>query len=162
MILRVNLQLFASDEKTEKPSPKKRRDAREEGQILQSKEISTVVILFSCFFGLRIFGGFITNQLQQFMLDVFSEINNIDVLLNPNNLMVNLLKILTVFLVVVSPILGVAFLSSLIISYFQVGFLFTSKTLKLKLNRLNPIEGFKKIFSKRALVELLKSILKIC
>lgn len=161
MILRVNLQLFASDEKTEKPSPKKRRDAREEGQILQSKEISTVVILFSCFFGLRIFGGFITNQLQQFMLDVFSKINNIDVLLNPNNLMVNFLKILTVFLVVVSPILGVAFLSSLIISYFQVGFLFTSKTLKLKLNRLNPIEGFKKIFSKRALVELLKSILKI-
>ena len=55
----------------------------------------------------------------------------------------------------------VAFLSSLIVNYAQVGFLFTTKTLKIKLNRLNPIEGFKKMFSKKALVELVKSILKI-
>ncbi|MDR7856253.1 flagellar biosynthesis protein FlhB [Tissierella sp.] len=161
MILKINLQLFASDEKTEKPSPKKRRDAREEGRVLQSKEINTVVILFSCFFGLKLFGGFITNQLEQFMMDIFSEISSIETFLNPNNLMINSLKILTLFLIVISPILAVAFLSSLIINYFQVGFLFTSKTLKIKFDRLNPVEGFKKIFSKRALMELLKSILKI-
>ena len=159
MILKLDLQLFS--EKTEKPTPKKRRDAREEGQILQSKEINTVVILFSCFIGLKVFGGFMSEQLKKFMVDIFSEINNTDVFLNYNNLMINFLKILTVFIVVSAPILVVAFLSSLIINYFQVGFLFTNKTLKIKLNRLNPIEGFKKIFSKRALMELVKSILKL-
>ncbi|WMM26606.1 flagellar biosynthesis protein FlhB [Tissierella sp. MB52-C2] len=159
MILKLNLQLFS--EKTEKPTPKKRRDAREEGQIFQSKEINTVVILFSCFIGIKIFGGFISGQLKKFMVDIFSEINNTDIFLNYNNLMINFLKILIVFVTISSPILIIAFLSSLIINYFQVGFLFTNKTLKIKLDRLNPIEGFKRIFSKRALMELVKSILKL-
>lgn len=159
MILKLNLQLFS--EKTEKPTPKKRRDAREEGQIFQSKEINTVVILFSCFIGIKIFGGFISGQLRKFMVDIFSEINNTDIFLNYNNLMINFLKILIVFVTISSPILIIAFLSSLIINYFQVGFLFTNKTLKIKLDRLNPIEGFKRIFSKRALMELVKSILKL-
>lgn len=159
MILKINLQLFS--EKTEKPTAKKRRDAREEGQILQSKEVNTVVILFSCFLGLKIFGEFMNENLKKFMIDIFSEISNVETFLNPNNLMVNFLNILTVFILIISPIIMVAFVSSLIINYFQVGFLFTSKTLKIKLNRLNPVEGFKKIFSKRALIELVKSILKV-
>lgn len=161
MILKINLQLFADGEKTEKPSSKKRRDAREEGQILQSKEINTVVSLFACFFGLKVFGGFMNAQLTKFMVDIFREISNVELFMNPNNLMINFLKILTVFSIVSAPVLLVAFLSSLIINYIQVGFLFTTKTLKIKLNRLNPIEGFKKMFSKRALVELVKSILKV-
>ena len=159
MILKMNLQLFS--EKTEKPTPKKRREAREEGQILQSKEINTVVILFSCFLGLKLFGGFMGEQLKNFMIDIFKEISNLEVFLNPNNLMINFLNISVFFITISSPILIVAFLSSLIINYFQVGFLFTTKTLKIKLSRLNPVEGFKKMFSKRALIELVKSILKV-
>lgn len=46
-------------------------------------------------------------------------------------------------------------------NYLQVGFLFTTKPLKIQLNRINPVEGFKRLFSKRALMELLKSNLKI-
>ena len=157
----MNLQLFAEDEKTEKPSAKKRRDAREEGQILQSKEVNTVVILFSCFLALKMFGGFMTTQLSKMMTDIFNRIGNTESLLDPNNLMLNSLKLITIFSIVMAPILMVAFLSSLIINYAQVGFLFTTKTLKIKLDKLNPIEGFKKMFSKRALVDLVKSILKI-
>ncbi len=59
------------------------------------------------------------------------------------------------------PILAIAFIAALTINYLQVGFLFTTKPLKIDLNRINPIEGFKRLFSKRALMELLKSILKI-
>lgn len=161
MIYKMNLQLFSDAEKTEKPSSKKRSDAREEGQILQSKEVNTVVILFSCFLGLKIFGGFMTNQLSKLMTEIFNEIINVEILLDPNNLMINSLKLVVIFAIVIAPVLMVAFFSSLIINYFQVGFLFTTKTLKIKLNRLNPIEGFKKMFSKRALVELVKSVLKV-
>lgn len=159
MILKINLQLFS--EKTEKPTPKKRRDAREEGQVLQSKEINTVVILFSCFLGLRLFGGFMNEELKKFMVNIFAEISNVEIFLDPNNLMRNFLNILKIFIAIISPILIIAFISSIIVNYFQVGFLFTTKTLKLKFNRLNPVEGFKKIFSKRALIELIKSILKV-
>lgn len=161
MILEIDLQLFADSEKTEKPTSRKRRQAREEGQILQSKEINTVVILFSCFLGLKIFGEYMNAQLKLFMIDIFNEINNPEVFINPNNLMTNFLKITTFFAIVSLPILGIAFISALIVNYFQVGFLFTTKTLKIKLSRLNPVEGFKKMFSKRALIELVKSILKV-
>lgn len=161
MIYKMNLQLFADDEKTEKPSSKKRKDAREEGQILQSKEINTVVILFSCFFALKIYGGFMTKQLSNMMSDVFNALGDTEIILNPNNLMLDSLKLITIFSIVMAPILMIAFFSSLVVNYAQVGFLFTTKTLKIKLNRLNPIEGFKKMFSKTALVELVKSILKI-
>lgn len=161
MIERINLQLFSESEKTEKPTPKKRREAREEGQILQSKEINTVVILFSCFLGLKFFGQYFYNLLIKLMADMFILIPNADTLLNPNDLINNSFKLITIFLIIVSPILAIAFISALVVNYFQVGFMFTTKTLQIKLNRLSPVEGFKRIFSKRAIMELFKSIFKI-
>lgn len=160
-MIKINLQLFAEGEKTEQPTPKKRREAREEGQILQSKEINNVVVLFACFLGLKIFGRMISLQLQNFVAITFSEIQDAENFFKLSNLNVNGLKIMTDFGLMVLPILGIAFLSALIINYLQVGFIFTTKTLKIKLNRLNPVEGFKKIVSKRALMELVKSVLKI-
>jgi flagellar biosynthetic protein FlhB len=65
------------------------------------------------------------------------------------------------FLKIILPIFAVAFLTGLITGYSQVGFLFTTKTLQIKLNRLNPLSGLKRIFSVRSLTELIKSIFKI-
>lgn len=161
MEYKINLQLFSEGEKTEEPSAKKRRDAREEGQILQSKEINTVIILFSCFFALKIFGSVMTRELSKLMINMFDILVDPELFLDPNNFMINSLNLLMILTVVIGPLLMVAFFSSLIVNYAQVGFLFTTKTLKIKLNRLNPIEGFKKMFSKKSIVELVKSILKI-
>lgn len=160
-MIEIKLQLFSEGEKTEKPTPKKRREAREDGQIVQSKEINSVVILFACFLGIKIFGGMISFQLQNFLITIFNEIQNVESFFNSDTLNVNGLKIVSTLGLMVLPILGVAFLAALIINYLQVGFLFTTKTLKIKMDRLNPIEGLKKIISKRALMELVKSILKI-
>ena len=96
-----------------------------------------------------------------FRSDVYKTIKNIDIYFYENNLRIGFIKTVTVFIGLVAPILLVAFVSALMINYFQVGFLFTTKPLKIQLNRINPIEGFKRMFSKRALMELLKSILKI-
>jgi flagellar biosynthetic protein FlhB len=161
MELIMNLQLFAEAEKTEKPTPKKRKDAREEGQVLQSKEVNSTFILLIAFLGLKIFGRYLINFLRKFMIDVYSTIENIDELFYENNLMTNFIKILSAFLIIVAPIIFLSFIAGLIINYLQVGFLFTTKPLKIKLNRISPIEGFKRLFSKRALIELVKSILKI-
>ena len=163
MLENINLQLFADEggEKTEDPTHKKRRDAREEGQIVQSKEVNTVVILAACFIGLKMFGKTLINQLNKFMIFIFLKTQNTDLFLSEDNLMVNFLEITAYFAIFVLPILLVAFTSALLVNYAQVGFLFTTKTLKWKLDRLNPVEGFKRLFSKKALMELVKSILKL-
>jgi flagellar biosynthetic protein FlhB len=157
----IDLQLFAESEKTEKPTPKKRRDAREEGQVLQSKEVTSAFMLLATFLGLKVFGKYMLGYLIKFMTNIYKAIENVDKIFYENNLMIGFTKIITAFLGLVTPMLFIAFISALMINYLQVGFLLTTKPLKIKLNRINPIEGFKRLFSKRALVELIKSILKI-
>lgn len=160
MNIKMNLQLF-SGEKTEKPTYKKRMDAREEGQIVQSKEINTVVILFASFLALRFAGGFISKELSNFMVKVFSNLDFYEEILDISRASKNNFEIISIIGILTAPVLFAVFLASLIVTYSQVGFIFTTKPLKWKLDRLNPISGFKRIFSKKALIELVKSVLKI-
>lgn len=72
-----------------------------------------------------------------------------------------LLEVLYLLGRMVLPIMAACFIAALLISYLQVGFVFSGEPLAPKLERLNPVQGFQRIFSKRALVELLKSLLKV-
>lgn len=161
MEFKIQLQLFAEGEKTEKATPKKRREAREEGQVFQSKEISSVFILLISFLAFNILGKFILKNLIELMKYLFSSFQNLDDIFTQDNIRIKFLSIIAVFLKVSSPILITTYFASLIINYLQVGFLFTTKPLEPKFSRINPIEGFKRIFSKKAFVELGKSIIKI-
>ncbi len=62
---------------------------------------------------------------------------------------------------VVLPVMAVAIIGALIANYMQIGFLFTGEPLKFDLKKIDPLKGIKRIFSARALVEFLKSLLKI-
>ena len=159
--LKINLQLFADAEKTEEPTPKRRRDAREEGQVLQSREITAAFILLANFLILRVYGKYFITALMKYMTEIYASIDNIDTYFHQNNLALGFTKTIAVFIALVAPMLFTAFIAALIVNYLQVGFLFTTKPLKIQLNRINPVEGFKRLFSKRALMELLKSNLKI-
>lgn len=161
MKFKFDLQLFADAEKTEKATPKKRKDAREEGQVLQSREVTAVFILLACFLVLKVYGKYLFNFLMKYMVDIYSNIENIENYFIENNLMIGFVKTIAIFMGLIAPILLTAFIAALLINYLQVGFLFTTKPLKIQLNRINPVEGFKRLFSKRALMELLKSNLKI-
>ena len=158
----VNLQLFAdSGEKTEKPTPKKRRKAREEGQVLQSRELTSAIVLLSIFLTLKIAGSFMYEQLiinfKIAYID-FAQVSDLYTLQGIRRLFIDgLLQ----FLKILAPVFAIALITSLASSYAQVGFLFTTKTLAIKFNRINPINGLKKIFSLRSVIELVKSILKI-
>ena len=161
MKIYMDLQLFADTEKTEKPTPKKRRDARREGQVLQSKEVTSAFILIAAVVGIKVLGNYVVNYFINFISEVYSYIGNIDEFYYDNNLRLNLFKVVIAFIRLAGPILAITTFAALAISYLQVGFLFTTKPLIIKFNRLNPVEGFKRLFSKRALVELLKALLKI-
>jgi flagellar biosynthesis protein FlhB len=52
--------------------------------------------------------------------------------------------------------------AGILANYLQVGFLFSTESLKPTFSKIDPIKGFKKLFSIRAMTELVKNILKIC
>ncbi|NLV35169.1 MAG: flagellar biosynthesis protein FlhB [Clostridiaceae bacterium] len=166
MIYKLNLQLFASPgagggEKTEKATPKKRREARKKGQVFQSREISSALVLLFIFIGLKVFGNTIYTEIRGFTIEVLTEYPKLEDLFMPDVLARVFIDGAIVFFKCVGPILLIALLSGIIISYAQVGFLFTIETLKPQLSRISPINGFKRLFSMQGLVNLLKSILKV-
>lgn len=156
----INLQLF-SGEKTEEATSKKKSDAREKGQVFQSKEINTAITLIAVFFGLKTFAHYMLNILLGFTKTIYSNQLFDDGIFTTEGIQLVFYNIIITTALVILPVTAIALVSGLILSYAQVGFLFTTKTMEPKLSKLNPIEGFKKLFSKKSLVELIKSFIKI-
>lgn len=159
-IMRVNLQLFA-DDRTEKATPKKKQDARKKGQVLQSREITSALVLMFIFISLRLFGKNIYNELASYTRKALTEYPQKEELFTFGALSGVFVDVVTVILKATGPILAIALLAGLIGGYAQVGFLFTMDALKMKFGKINPISGFKRIFSMHSAVELVKSIIKI-
>jgi flagellar biosynthetic protein FlhB len=163
MMLTMNLQFFAEDsgagEKTEQPTSRKREKSREEGQVAKSNEITTAFLLIAIFYTLKILGPWAAEQLIIVMREAFTlfKYESLDILLAQQIYLYFVEKMLFVIL----PILGISFIVAFVANIAQVGWKPSLKPLKPKLNRLSPIQGVKRMFSMRTLVELLKSILKI-
>ncbi len=158
MLLQLNLQLFAG-EKTEKATPKKRQDARKKGQTAKSQDISTAAVLLAVFLFLLMAGNYLKTGIFTLFKNSFQDY----MLMDPTsgNLRIIFLSILKNLALYLGPILLVALIAGVAANLAQVGFMFTSEALQPKLEKINPISGFKRIFSIRSIVELVKSLLKI-
>jgi flagellar biosynthesis protein FlhB len=156
----INLQLFA-EEKTEPATPKRRREAREKGQVAKSRELTTAVLLLVTFLTIRIFANSIYTNLSELLQLFLTFPINVEDAVKIGDIINVYASCLWVFAKIMAPILLISALVAIVLNYLQVGFMFTLKPLIPKFNKLNPIEGFKNIVSKNALVELVKSILKI-
>jgi len=165
MIQEIDLQLFArgpgGQDKTEKATPKKRREARKKGQVFQSREITTTIVLLFTFISLRIFGANIYTQLKMFFGKAFTEYPQTEDLYMPGMLARIFIDGILVFFRAAGPVLAISLITGLVVSYAQVGFLFTTETLKPSLSRINPLSGMKRLFSLRSVIELLKAMLKV-
>lgn len=156
--IRIDLQFF-SQEKTEKATPKKREDSRQEGRVAKSQDVNTAIILLFVFMFLWFFGRFLRDDLFLIFEKSFNEYALMGVSEETVSLVMSELTIQAAKIVL--PIFLAAIVGALLSNYMQVGFLFSAKPLMFKLERINPLQGAKRIFSARALVELLKSMLKI-
>ncbi|WNQ13748.1 flagellar biosynthesis protein FlhB [Paenibacillus aurantius] len=155
---RLDLQLF-SGEKTEPATPKKRQEARKKGQVAKSMELPGAFILFFCFLAFILFGGFMKEKYIKLFRVTFHDYMGMEVTIsNVNSLFGNLL---VESLLLLAPIFLVAVLIALVGNYLQIGILFTGDPLLMKFNKINPLEGAKRIFSLRTAVDFLKSILKL-
>jgi len=150
-------------EKTEKATAKKRRDARRKGQVRRSTEVNTAfcaTIMFGLLFA-------IWPWLVEQMMSVFLEIHGTQSVLmvsrglNENEVSGLFIRLLLMFFGAILPLLGTSLVAGVAANVLQVGFMFTTETLKVKLNKLNPVSGLKQMFSPRKLVDLAKNLLKI-
>jgi len=159
LLLDLDLQYFAG-EKTEKATPKKRQDARKKGQVIKSQDISSAIVMLMVFIFLYFFAGSLLDDLLAFFKQTF--IQNIRVeTLTIDSVMRLFTETLAQMAFVIGPIIGIAFVGALAGNFLQFGFLFTLEPMKFDLKKMDPIKGLKKIFSVKAIIELIKSVLKI-
>lgn len=168
MRLEYNLQFFAEGpggEKTEPATEKKKQDARKEGQVAKSKEIENAFTLMALFLILKFWVSTLAGNLLGLFPNIYADIpeylKNYDGYVNDTSIIKLVLDTLVQSVILVAPVFVVGFVVSFVCDVAQVKWQPTAKTLEPKLSKLDPIKGFKKIFSSRALVELIKSIIKI-
>lgn len=146
-------------EKTEQPTAKRRRDARKEGNVFQSKDFSTIVMLFGTFWVVRMMIPNIHQTVRQYMEWIIGGIGS-----NANEFVSSQLFTVTVasFLKCALPLLLVAMLLGILSNGIQTRFNVSFFVLKPKFSKMNPLKGIKKLFALKNVVELLKNLLKIC
>lgn len=169
LLLKLNLQFFAKDgpggEKTEPATSKKLNDIRKEGQVAKSKELITAFSLMSLFIILKIY----LSKLGTGLIDVYTQVyNSISKVVDDsyNGLPIRtagsvMQQVIIDMIKLVIPILLVAIVIAILGNMLQQKWMVTAKPLQPKFSKISPISGFKRMFSVRQLVELIKSIAMI-
>ena len=156
--LEFDLQRFAEGDKTEEPTAKKRRDARKKGQVARSQELNAAFVLLMGFFMLKLLWEYIYGNLAGYMTHIYS---NLYVSTSTESISELFLGVMMLLAKTALPVMFSIMIIGLGINLLQVGLVISTEKLEPKLDNLNPINGFGRIFSKRSLVELVKSIFKI-
>ena len=150
---------MAGEEKTEKATPKKRKDQRKEGNVLQSKEIGIAASVLGIFAAMRLLLGFISENIFSYTGSVFEELGSTYV--TTDNIMTIWVDVITVVGITVGPVCLIAIFLGIIPTIAQTRGLFTMKALKPKFSRLNPLSGIKKLFSLQSIVGILKGLIEV-
>jgi len=144
-------------EKTEEPTPKKLEDARKEGNIAKSQEVSGFVVLLVGAVLLVFYLKYVTFYLEDFFRYYTSFIG---VELTKEIVFGIILKSIEYIFLLLAPIVIALMLAGIIGNVMQFGFLFTIKPIIPKFDKLNPINGLKRLFSIKTIVEGVKTTLK--
>lgn len=165
-LLKYNLQFFAKDgpggEKTEEPTSKKLSDTRKEGNVAKSKELVNAISLIGIFVLLKVWVGKFGTSLMEMFHAVYRTIPTfantyVDELTIDN--IVNLLTDVALeAAILLIPVFAIGFLIAFLGDFFQFKWQVTTKPLMPKLDKINPLKGFKRIFSMQSVVNLLKSL----
>lgn len=161
---KMNLQFFAEGgaDKTEEPTAKKLQDARKEGQVAKSQELISGAMLFTLFIAIKLFGSYLANSFLKVFHRNYGYISTYTIQkpeLGHFTSMFN--RAMLDIILMTLPVFAFGIVVAFALNVFQVKWQVTSKPLQPKLNRLNPVSGFKKIFSMEKLFELVKAIAKI-
>lgn len=145
-------------EKTEEPSQHKLEETRKKGDVASSKELASVLILSGTISVLVMSSVYIFEVLSEYISWLYG--------LNPtkafeqelgNRILVNTLKVSGQC---IAPVFIVSVCLGVLSQVMQIGILYAPEVLQLKFERINPANGFKRLFSMKAIVEVIKGVFK--
>ncbi|MNZ87411.1 Flagellar biosynthetic protein FlhB [compost metagenome] len=148
----------SGQDKTEDPTEKRKKDAREKGEIARSKELNTVTVTLAGAGALLAFGGGMAQALMELMRSNF--MLSREVITDERFMGIFLMAAGKTALITIQPVLLVLLVASVIGPVALGGFLFSGSLLQPKFSRMNPFAGIKRMFSVNALSELLKALAK--
>ena len=151
---------MAGDSKTEKATPKKRRDERKKGNVFMSQDVISVVTLFGSFYLVKLLFPYLYKTSAEYLGKCVAGIGTLtDYSVGSMHRII--MELLLTVAKLTLPILLVCALLAILATGAQTRFLFASENFKPKFSRLSPMQGIKKIFSFRNIFDLLKNMIKI-
>ncbi|MBQ3076434.1 MAG: flagellar biosynthesis protein FlhB [Clostridia bacterium] len=151
---------MADSSKTEKATPKKRRDERKKGNVFMSRDAVSVASLLGAYFAFTLFIGALADGCTRFMRycigSTVGQIGTVSTQLGEIGI-----QALRLLATTVLPMTLLTILCAVVATFYQTRMLVAGELLRPKFSRLNPLQGFKRLFSLKSLVEVLKNILKI-
>lgn len=151
--------IFASDDKTEEATPKKKQDSRKKGQIARSKDVGVAITMLTCTLLISILWGNLTNGFKETIIYFFNlpMLKSFDMISLSNITITVVLQVGKLLLPFALPIM----IGGIIASLIQTGFMITGEPLKPSFGKLNPLSGMKNMFSKRSLLDLCKNLIVV-
>lgn len=149
----------SGQQKTEQPTPRRLQEARRKGQVAKSRDLTGAVTLVALLLLFLVGLEWFILSLQRVFATYLHNFTSYTI--TPDNFGYFVLQSLTLLFGVVAPVVLTALLVTILVNFIQVGFLFAPSVLVPKFERLNPVQGFKRIFSSRGLFEFAKATMKI-
>lgn len=146
-------------EKTEKATPKRIRDAREKGQVARSQELSSVAVMLTGALALMALGPMMAGNLRAMATWIFKDCSHFSI--TPDSASPLLVQFAATAGKAMAPVIGMIAIIAVAITYLQVGSLFSTKALEPKLDRLNLASGVKRLLNVRSLFNLGRDVLKM-
>jgi len=147
------------EDKTEAPTPRKRQEAREEGQVARSAELNSALVLVTGLYLIKVSIPNLGSRLKDIFITTFSSFSTHDITVSV--VFHDLVRLLLYLVVAVAPIILGVMVTGTLANVMQVGLHISSKSLQFKGSRLNPLPGIQRMFSANSAVELLKSVSKV-
>jgi flagellar biosynthetic protein FlhB len=148
------------EERTEPATPRKREKSREEGQVAQSKEVASVVVLAGGLAGICFLGPYMVDHLKAYTVAILDQVSGFPISGNEEAQSTIVFTIYHLGIMAL-PIIILIGIVSVLGSVLQFGLVMSPKALLPKGERIDPIQGAKRIFGTRGAVEVLKAILKM-
>ncbi len=146
-------------DKTEEPTPRRRQEARERGQVAKSPDLNAAIILLGAVMVLGMFGPAMLGRMKLFMQTTFEQAVTTEVSLS--NIRHIGGRVFSAYAGIIGPFAAVVFVLAGLSNVLQSGVLFSGQPLMPQLSRLNPLSGLGRIFSRRGAVRLVVSLAKM-
>ena len=149
----------SAEDKTEKATPKKREDERKKGNVFQSADVVSALSIFVVFLALRLEFPYLYSYLYNFMHSYLSRAGIVATLDSLSSLDV-IREFWFAILLTCAPVLIASLLAAVLATGIQTKFKISGEQIKFKFSNISLFQGFKRLFSLRSIVELIKSIIK--